>query len=300
MNQKAIEQQSLLVSTGMNFIIALAGLLVYILTDLNFLLLDSVFSLIAFLSCLAALFISKHSHRQTDRFPLGLTFLEPLYGLLKSIATLMLLIITLLETGAEAYAYFFQGEGSPMETGPVLPYTLTMVTLCLGLATYNKRQNQKIGGLSTMIEAESRSNLIDGLISLGIAGAMIFLYLVDFNGQLGFLHYTGDFFITAILVAVSIKEPWTTLTSSFKELVRSTTQDDTITRQVLAVFDRQLPAHKEELDILIFKQGMHLFVKARISSAESPEFIELLAEQKAELVEALRQEFDFIQLEFSF
>lgn len=300
MNQKAIERQSLLVSTGMNAIIALSGLVVYVITDLNFLLLDSVFSVIAFLSCLAALLISKHSHRQTDRFPLGLTFLEPLYGLLKSIATLMLLIITLLETGAEAYAYFFHGEGYPMETGPVLPYTLTMVVLCLGLAAYNKRQNQKIGGLSTMIEAESRSNLVDGLISAGIAGAILFLYVIDLDGKLSFLHYTGDFFITAILVAVSIKEPWTTLTSSFGELVRSTTQDQAIRQQVLAVFDRNLPAHKEELDILIFKQGMHLFVKAHISSAESPEFIELLAEQKAELLRELRQEFDFIQLEFSF
>lgn len=300
MTQKAIERQSLLVSTVMNAIIALSGLVIYIITNLNFLLLDSVFSVIAFLSCLAALYISKHSHRQTSRFPLGLTFLEPLYGLLKSIATLMLLIITLLETGAEAYAYFFHGEGYPMETGPVLPYTLTMVVLCLGLAFYNKRQNQKIGGLSTMIEAESRSNLVDGLISAGIAGAMLFLYLVNIDGRLGFLHYTGDFFITAILVAVSIKEPWTTLTSSFGELVRSTTRDEAIKQQVLAVFDRKLPSHKEELDILIFKQGMHLLVKARISSAESPEFIEHLAEQKAELLTELRQEFDFIQLEFSF
>ena len=85
MNKKIIERQSLLVSVFVNFIIGIAGLLVYIVTNLNALLLDGVFSLIAFVSSLAALFISKNSHRTTESFPNGMYFLEPLYGILKSI-----------------------------------------------------------------------------------------------------------------------------------------------------------------------------------------------------------------------
>ena len=111
MNKKIIERQSLLVSVFVNFIIGIAGLLVYIVTNLNALLLDGVFSLIAFVSSLAALFISKNSHRTTESFPNGMYFLEPLYGILKSIATLLLLVITLLETSASAYAYFVHQEG---------------------------------------------------------------------------------------------------------------------------------------------------------------------------------------------
>ena len=57
MNRKYIERQSLLVSVFVNFIIGMAGLLVYIVTNLNALLLDGVFSLIAFVSSLAALYI---------------------------------------------------------------------------------------------------------------------------------------------------------------------------------------------------------------------------------------------------
>ncbi|MGZ7154081.1 cation transporter, partial [Streptococcus pyogenes] len=75
----------------MNLINGLAGILIYIVTDLNALLLDGVFTLIAFVSSIAALFISKNSHRTTENFPNGMYFLEPLYGILKSIATLMLL-----------------------------------------------------------------------------------------------------------------------------------------------------------------------------------------------------------------
>ena len=55
MNRKYIERQSLLVSVFVNFLIGMAGLLVYIVTNLNALLLDGVFSLIAFVSSLAAL-----------------------------------------------------------------------------------------------------------------------------------------------------------------------------------------------------------------------------------------------------
>ena len=57
MNRKYIERQSLLVSVFINFIIGMAGLLVYIVTNLNALLLDGVFSLIAFVSSLAALYM---------------------------------------------------------------------------------------------------------------------------------------------------------------------------------------------------------------------------------------------------
>lgn len=300
MNKKAIEKKALLVSSLTNLVTGLAGLVIYIVTDLNFLLLDSVFSVLAFISSVAAFFISKHSHRKTEQFPNGLYFLEPLYGVLKSIATLMLLLITLLETSATAYAYFVDGQGQVMETGPVLPYTITMVVLCFGLSIYNRQMNKKIGGISTMIEAESRGSFVDGLISLGIAIAMCLLYLIDVKSPLGFLHYTGDFFITVALVACSFKEPLTILIHSFKEFARSTVQNDDIKEAVFAVFDRQLPAHQDELDILIFKQGMYIKVKVHITSVVDPHFVEILAEKKAELLNELRQTFDHLELEFSF
>lgn len=43
MNQKTIEKRSLLVSALMNLCMGLAGLIVYVITDLNFLLLEFSF-----------------------------------------------------------------------------------------------------------------------------------------------------------------------------------------------------------------------------------------------------------------
>lgn len=300
MNQKTVERQSLIVSVIVNFIIGLSGLFIYVITDLNALLLDGVFSLIGFISSVAALYISKNSHRKTANFPNGLYFLEPLYGILKSIATLMLLIITLLETSATAYAYFAHGEGHPMVTGPVLLYTITMVILCFGLGLFNLRQNRKIQNMSTMIEAESRGNFIDGLISAGVGAAILLLNVIDIKGQLGFLHYTGDFFITVILVIFSIKEPLSILVHSFREFARSTVQNEAIKERVLGILEQHLQDHMDELDILIFKQGMHIKVKVQVLTVDDSDFIEQLAIKKAELLNQLRQEFHHLTLEFSF
>ncbi len=52
----------------------------------------------------------------------------------------------------------------------------------------------KVNHLSTIILAEAKGNLVDGLISGAIGIAILLLYLVPINSWFGFLHYTGDFF----------------------------------------------------------------------------------------------------------
>lgn len=300
MNKKNVERQALQVSVFVNFVIGMSGLLIYIVTGLNALLLDGVFSLIAFISSVAAHFISNNSHRKTDSFPNGMYFLEPLYGVLKSIAILMLLIITLLETSASAYTYFVLDKGQVMVTGFVLPYTIAMVILCFGLGFYNSLQNRKINNLSTMLTAESRGNYIDGLISAGVGLAILALSMVNIDGPLGFLHYTGDFFITLVLVIFSLKEPLSVLSYSFKEFARSTVQSDDIHEKVLSIFHQVLNSQADNLDILIFKQGMHIKVKIYILTPDDTQLVEDLIQKKSLLLEQLSLEFEHCSLEFSF
>ncbi|HEM3633409.1 TPA: cation transporter [Streptococcus suis] len=298
MNQKQIEIKSLIVSSVMNFIIGLAGVVVYVMTDLNFLLLDSAISLIAFVSSLVAYRISQKSHRRTEIFPKGLHFLEPLYALFRSLITVGVLIITLLETSASAYAYFINGEGFPIETGIVLPYSILMIFLCYGLYFYNKQNNKKISNMSIIIEAESKGNFIDGTISLAIVVAMLGLYLIDINGSLGFLHYTGDFFITALLVIVSIAEPVRNIVASFRELTNSVIQDEAIESTIIDVIEHKIPTHGEDFDIYIFKQGIHIKIRLILAQDKQTFSIEELIELKSELLETLKKEFSSVELAF--
>ncbi|MGT2933238.1 cation transporter [Streptococcus catagoni] len=300
MNYKKIEKQALGVSTGVNFVNASAGIFVYIITGLNALLLDSVFSVIGFISSIAAVYIAKNSHKKTETYPNGMYFLEPLFGVLKSIATIMLLVIALLESSAVAYAYFVYGEGDPLITGPVLPYTLITGFLCFALAFYNRYKNKSIHNMSTMLKAESKANLIDGIISIGIGITVLILSFININGQLGFLHYTADFFITVILVLLSIKEPVDILIHSFKEFANSTVQNQAISEKVMEVFRENLHDYKDDLDINIHKQGMHINVRVFIINIEDIETIEELAKEKANLLNQLRKSFEQISLEFTF
>ncbi|MFV8212020.1 cation transporter [Streptococcus pluranimalium] len=300
MNQKRVERQSLIVSTIGNFIIGLAGLIVYIITDLNALLLDGVFSLIAFISTLSAVFISKNSHRKTETFPNGMYFLEPLYGILKSIATLMLLIITLLETSASAYAYFAEGKGNVAETGLILPYTITMVVLCFGLGFYNLQKNHQINDLSTIIAAESKGNFIDGFISAGVGIAILFLKLIPIHSSLGFLHYTADFFITLVLVLFSYKEPLKVLTDSFKEFTQSPIQHKQIVPATHDIFQSHFNKQYHELDIFIYKQGTHITIRVHILDPSDSDLIAQAVTLKPVLMADLQDTFEHVTIEFAF
>lgn len=130
---------------------------------------------------------------------------------------------------------------------------------------------------------KAAGNYIDGLISAGVGVAIIALSLVDIQGPLGFLHYTGDFFITLILVMISLKEPISVLANSFKEFARSTIQGNHIHDKVLEIFHQVLNSQADKLDILVFKQGMYIKVKIYILTPEDAQLIENLATKKASL-----------------
>ena len=168
------------------------------------------------------------SKKRNKSYPTGMYFLEPLYGIIKSILIFALLIYSVIETSITAYNYFAMEVGSAIDVKAILVYTLIMLFLCVGLAIFNKQQNETINNSSTMLTAEYKSNLVDAGISIGIAVLSIILLLIDINGALGFLHYTVDFFITIILVAVSIKQPIQLIIMSVREISGATINDKEI------------------------------------------------------------------------
>lgn len=298
MDPKKIEARSLTISALVNGLSGLAGLSVYIMTDLNALLLDSVFSLIAFVSSVVAIYISKNSHRKTATFPQGLHFLEQLYAIMKSLATLLLLIFAVLETAATAFAYFVHGIAHKMTTGPVIPYTSIMLFVCFGLYAYNRYMNKKIGNISTIIAAEAKGNLIDGLISAAIGVAFLFVAFIPNKSPLDFLHYTGDFFVTLALAVISFKEPLQLLMSAFMELAHGTIQAPDLRDNIYDILTPYLE-EEEDLDILIYKQGMQLKVKIHLHKVSPSSFAELRA-NKQNMLYQLRKDYEYISIEYAF
>lgn len=300
MAQKEIERKSLIVSSIVNCFITGAGVWVFTVTHIKALFIDCFFSLIGFISSMLAVVISKASKKRTKLYPDGIYFLEPLYAILKSLLTLTLLIISVVATSITAYEYFAHGTGSPMNIGPVLPYTTSMVILCFGLGFFNKAQNKKINNVSTILTAESKSNFIDGLQSFGVGVAIVFLYLIDVNGPLGFLHYTGDFFITVVLVLISLKQPIKVLITSFMELTNGTTNNSEIRNNINNTVNAHLDNIVQRKQCDIFKVGMHIKVRISLLNEINQDTVQKLIEARQKIIDELRKTYDSLKIDFVF
>ena len=297
MSQKQIERQSLIVSAGINGLMAVAGIVIFFITGLQSLFLDAFFSFFSFLSNITALVFSKISKKRNASYPTGMYFLEPLYGLIKSLLIFALLIYSTIETSTTAFRYFSSGTGSPIDVNAILIYTLIMVFLCFGLAMFNKEQNKKINNSSTMLTAEYKSNLVDGTISIGIAALSFVLLFIKIDGALGFLHYIGDFFITIILVIVSIKQPIQLFAMSIRELSGATIKDKEIKKTVRKIMSNIIKEEDLDNKFEIYKTGMHIKVVILLEDNIEEDILKRL---KTEALADIKESFDNVSIEYVF
>ena len=170
-----------------------------------------------------------------------------------------------------------------------------MVIMCFSLSYYNKKQNEKINKASIMLTAESKSNFVDGVISGGVGVLILLLSFININGKLGFLHYTGDFFITLILVAVSIKEPIKLFGTSLRELSGATVKDKEIKSKVRRIVAKEI--REEELDnkFEVYKIGMHIKVVILLNDNIEKETLQRL---KSDTIKEIKESFDSVSVEF--
>ncbi len=279
MSQKRIESKSLIVSCVLDFIMAIAGFFVFWITNIQALFLDGFFSLIGCLSCLSALTISKISRKKTKNYPNGIYFLEPLYAIFKSLLTFSLLIFSVYGTSQTAWNYFVYGVGEPLLIEPIIPYAILMVIMCFGLGFYNKRQNHKTNNSSTILTAETKGNFVDGILSLGVGLAAVLLKLTNINGSFGFLHYTGDFFITSFLVLFSLKEPVQVLISSFRELSGGTANSQELKDNISHIIEKNLCGIISQPKYEIYKTGMHIKICIYLSKPVDFEKLQTIKKQ---------------------
>ena len=295
MEQKKIEKQSLIISTVVNFIMAVAGIVVFAITQMQSMFLDGFFSLIAALSTIMAVIFSRISKKKNKSYPTGMYFLEPFYAIIKSLLMFALLIFSIVESGLSAYDYFKTGVGNTIDFSIILPYSVLMVIMCFSLSYFNKRQNKRIKNSSIMLTAESKSNLVDGVISGGIGLLVLILSFIDIDGKLGFLHYSGDFFITVILVLIFIKEPIQLFTMSIREISGATIKDEKIKRLVRSVVLEQLQEEDLNNKFEVYKTGMHIKVVILLQEKFDAE---VLSRLKTDTLKELKEHFDSVTIEY--
>lgn len=140
---------------------------------------------------------------------------------------------------------------------------------------------------STMLRAEAQTNLIDGLQSAAIGVAVLILQFIPLESTLGFLHYTGDFFVVTVLCIWSIKEPFVILFSAFRELTGGVTKEK-------AVCDAVVNATELGEDCFtVYKIGMKIKVCIPVN-----EKTESHIREKEKMLGTLRQNYESAEIEF--
>ncbi|KFI88684.1 Co/Zn/Cd cation transporter [Bifidobacterium pullorum subsp. saeculare DSM 6531 = LMG 14934] len=300
MQHKQIERKALGVGIIINILMVVAGAIVFFMTGLKAMFLDTTFTVISVVSGLVATYLSSRTVRTTERFPNGMFALEPIYAICKAIFTLSLLVFSFLDVAQVAWDYFVLGVGERASFGPVVIYQILTVATCFGLLVYYRRQNARIGDSSMMLRAEAQSTLVDGMISFGIGLAAVVLVLLPAGGPLDFLHYTGDFFITTVIVILAVKEPVEVLRDAFVELVGGVHDDDETNTFVEQAAQRHLPANTEYEKTMIFKTGMNYTVDVYLAGTGESIDVADLVECKRSLERELKHRLHIVDVDLVF
>lgn len=300
MQHKQIERKALGVGIIINILMVVAGAIVFFMTGLKAMFLDTTFTVISVVSGLVATYLSSRTVRTTERFPNGMFALEPIYAICKAIFTLSLLVFSFLDVAQVAWDYFVLGVGERASFGPVVIYQILTVATCFGLLMYYRRQNARIGDSSMMLRAEAQSTLVDGMISFGIGLAAVVLVLLPAGGPLDFLHYTGDFFITTVIVILAVTEPVEVLRDAFVELVGGVHDDDETNTFVEQAAQRHLPANTEYEKTMIFKTGMNYTVDVYLAGTGESIDVADLVECKRSLERELKHRLHIVDVDLVF
>lgn len=265
MNAKKVEHRALIIGIIANLAMGAAGLSVYYTTRIEALFLDAMFTLVTVLSGIVAAIISKHSKYTSDTFPQGLYVLEPIYVVFKSLLMIFLMGAATISVSQKAVNYFTAGIGEKMLIGPIIPYEIIMVILCGILFLFYRKQNKIIGNASIMLKAETKSTMVDGLMSAGIGIAAFVISFISDGSKLSFLLYTGDFFITIVLVLFSIKEPFILLKEAFIEIANGAVTKKETKSNIESIIRKNMPKDIQLQKCFIHKIGMSLRIVIRLN-----------------------------------
>ena len=177
-----IEQKALKIGNILNFLMAVSGVVVFILSNSKAVLIDGLFSFIQFISTIVAVKISKDlSTSSLKQYPLGQYSKETLYVLFRSLLIIILLVASVFSGISTITTFFTNPDLIPkINLGSIIINGIIMTILCFGLSILYKSYNKKIGNCSDVLKAESMGANLDGIISAGTAIAFILFKTIPF------------------------------------------------------------------------------------------------------------------------
>ncbi|MDD1779684.1 cation transporter [Enterovibrio sp. ZSDZ35] len=292
------EERALKVSIFANLVMAFSGWVTYYLSGSEALLLDGNLSFILFLSSIVALRLTRVKALVTDDFPFGKFAGESMYTLFKGIMILGVLLSSITTNVGKIVGYI-DGEPTPqLVIGPIMIYTIAMVVICLGLAFYYHSENKKVQNNSMLLEAETKSSLVDGVLSAAIGVALIAIEFVDIHGPAGFLHYIGDAIVVVLMGIVMLPQPADLIRCAFHELMGGSLKDEEEQREIDTTIRQLLDAREIECEeLLAMKVGSSYLIIICFTADVFKHKSDDLVEVRKEILSSLCKTRSFVDLE---
>lgn len=301
MNQREelekIEIKGLKAGVFANILMAIAGWYAYSLTNSEALFLDGNFSFIAALSTIVAIMIVKIKHKRTEVFPFGRYFHESFFVFFKGLLILGVTIGALFQNTIKIIDYTNGEKFQALNPKPILYYSAIMGLICFSLAFYYRKKNKELCGMSSILNVEGKTAMIDGFLSVAVGIALFLTTLVPADSGFSFLLYIGDAIIVIALALYLLRIPIKVIKDTFVEMGGGVIQNEDVKSDILGVLNKTLPEDFKLVAHYISKTGSGYFVVVYILPKTDMVAVTRLNKTRVDILNDLKQKYLNVEVE---
>lgn len=252
---KKLEARSMTLAMAGSLFMGASGVFAAIMSNSTAILMDGMFSMIAFVSALIGRKISQNSGAAPDRFrPLGYAADEAVFVTFRSLSLIGLILFAAGSAAMNIYNYLNGAPIAELNYEPMLIYFLVISVTCFGLWLSHKRTWTKTGKVSEILKLEYKAAFIDGALTVGTAFGLGVIYFFG-DGVLAPIAPIGDSIVVFVLCLLAVGQVWRDLGAGMGELLGVTAKPDIYAKahRSLRASTRNLPG--EIMDVSVVKLG---------------------------------------------
>ena len=210
------EKRGLLVSVFGSLIVGCAGVVFWILTGAEAIMLDGVFNLTYFVTGLFALKVARLMLQgENDDFPVGYAYFEPLINGGKGILMLAVTVVALIS----AAVALFSG-GRPIALGLAVVYGIFATLVCWVVALVIRGFARRSG--SPLVQADAANWIVNAAISSAVLVTLLVVFMIR-NSSLSFLvPYVDPLLVLIVTGSIALGVPIRMSWNALMELLNRT------------------------------------------------------------------------------
>jgi cation diffusion facilitator family transporter len=207
-DRQSSEERGLLVSVFGSLLVGCAGMVFWILTEAEAIMLDGVFNLTYFVTGLFALKVARLMRQgENDDFPMGYGYFEPLVNGGKGLLMLGVTVMALIS----AVAALFSG-GRGIALGLAVIYGILATIICWSVALLIRGFARRSG--SPLVQADAANWVINAAISSAVLATLLIVFLIRNTALRTLVPYVDPLLVVvigSITIGVPVRMAWTAL-----------------------------------------------------------------------------------------